>query len=84
MVRCPGLDKRFWKPGDIFEVMCRNCERPVEFFRDEARLKCRNCGQVVINPKIDLGCAGWCQYARQCGGIMKKSGEPDQSAKGSK
>jgi len=68
MVRCPGQDQRFWKPGDIFEVKCPGCGQTVEFFKDEPKLKCRKCGQLVTNPKIDLGCAEWCQYAEQCVG----------------
>ena len=66
MPRCPGQDQRFWKPEDIFEVNCPGCHKSVEFFKDEPKLKCRNCGQIVTNPKIDLGCAQWCQYAQQC------------------
>ncbi len=66
MVRCPGQDQRFWKPEDIFDVKCPGCGKPIEFFKDEPKLKCRNCGQMVVNPKIDLGCAEWCQYAEQC------------------
>jgi hypothetical protein len=66
MFRCPGQDQRFWKPEDIFEVQCTECGNNVEFFKDEPKLKCRKCGQIVINPKIDLGCAEWCQYAAQC------------------
>ena len=66
MFRCPGQDQRYWKPEDIFEVQCVGCGRTLEFFRDEPKLKCKNCGQVVPNPKIDLGCAEWCQYAEQC------------------
>jgi HD superfamily phosphodiesterase len=69
MVRCPGQDQRFWKPQDIFEVDCPQCGKPVEFFKDEPQLKCRQCGHIVINPKIDLGCAEWCQYAEQCLGV---------------
>jgi len=69
MFRCPGQDQRFWKPEDIFEVQCPGCGKNVEFFKDEPKLKCRKCGQIVINPKIDLGCAEWCQYAAQCMGV---------------
>ena len=69
MVRCPGQDQRFWKPEDIFEVECSGCGKAVEFFKDEPKLKCGSCGQIVINPKIDLGCAEWCQYAEQCLGV---------------
>ena len=50
MFKCPGLDQRFWKPDDIFEVACPGCGYSLEFFRDEPRLKCRKCGQSVINP----------------------------------
>ena len=69
MVRCPGQDQRFWKPGDIFEVKCPGCGGAVEFFKDEPKLKCPKCGQMVVNPKIDLGCVEWCQYAEQCLGV---------------
>jgi len=69
MFRCPGQDQRFWKPEDIFEVQCPGCGKTVEFFKDEPKLKCRSCGQAVVNPKIDLGCAEWCQYAGQCMGV---------------
>lgn len=66
MVRCPGQDQRFWKQGDIFDVKCPECGHGVEFFKDEPKLKCRKYGHEVANPKIDLGCAEWCQYAEQC------------------
>jgi len=73
MFRCPGQDQRFWKPEDIFDVRCPRCGQALEFFKDEPKLKCRECGQVVVNPKIDLGCAEWCQYAEQCLGVSPAS-----------
>ena len=72
MIRCPGQDQRFWKPEDIFEIDCPQCGKSVEFFKDEPKLKCRNCGNLVVNPKIDLGCSEWCQYAEQCIGVAKE------------
>jgi putative nucleotidyltransferase with HDIG domain len=69
MIRCPGQDQRFWKPEDIFEVPCGGCGNSIEFFKDEPKLKCHKCGQIVINPKINLGCAEWCNYAEQCLGV---------------
>ena len=69
MVKSPGQDQRFWKPEDIFEVQCTGCDHTIEFFKDEPKLKCRKCGQIVVNPKIDLGCAEWCQYGDQCLGV---------------
>lgn len=76
MFRCPGQDQRFWKPEDIFEADCPQCGKAVEFFKDEPRLKCRNCGHTVVNPRMDLGCAEWCQYADQCLAVsaMKDAG----------
>jgi putative nucleotidyltransferase with HDIG domain len=73
MVNCPGQDQRFWKPEDIFEISCPSCDKPIEFFKDEPKLKCRNCGQTVVNPNIDLGCAEWCQYAAQCLAVSTKN-----------
>jgi len=69
MIKCPGQDQRFWKPEDVVEVECPECGHKTEFFKDEPKLKCRNCRRVLINPKIYLGCAEWCQYAEQCVGI---------------
>lgn len=65
-MRCPGQDTRYWKPGDIFEVPCPVCGKPVEFFRDEGARRCPSCGFKFKNPKIDLACAEWCPQAEQC------------------
>jgi hypothetical protein len=73
MIKCPGQDQRYWKPEDIFEVACSNCGNAIEFFKDEPKLKCHKCGHIVVNPKIDLGCAQWCQYAEQCLGVTVKN-----------
>jgi len=69
MIKCPGQDNRFWKPEDISDAKCPGCGRLVEFFKDEPRVKCRKCGCMVANPKIELGCAQWCQYAAKCTGV---------------
>ena len=77
MNKCPGQDQRFWKPEDIFEVRCPACGCKVEFFKDEPKLKCRGCGQMVVNPKIESGCAKWCKYAEQClSDFVKKENSP--------
>lgn len=70
MPRCPGQDQRFWKPEDIFETQCPHCGAPIEFWKDEPSLKCRQCRKLLVNPKLDLGCAEWCQHAEQCLGAM--------------
>jgi len=66
MVRCPGQDQRSWKPEDIFETQCPGCGQATEVFKDEPKPKRRKCGQMVFNPKIQLGCVQWCKYAEQC------------------
>jgi hypothetical protein len=61
---------QYWKPGDIFEADCPNCGQKVEFFKDEARRKCKACGTKMLNPNMDFGCASYCKYASECLGEM--------------
>jgi len=67
-INCPGQDKRYWKPEDIFEVPCRGCHLLVEIWKDEPKRKCPQCGTLVYNSIINKGCAQWCQYAEKCFG----------------
>jgi hypothetical protein len=71
-VMCPGQDTRYWRPGDIAEVACGGCGAMLEFFKDEARRRCRQCGKMVTNPKMSLGCAQWCEHAKECFGFDPK------------
>jgi Zn ribbon nucleic-acid-binding protein len=72
ITKCPGQDTRFWKPNDVYTVECPQCGKPVEFFKDDIRRRCQNCSHMFINPKLNLGCARWCQYADQCVGAIGK------------
>lgn len=72
MIKCPGQDQRFWKPDDIFEINCKGCGKVVEFWKDESSQKCPSCGVKMWNPKVEMGCAEWCQYADQCVGDLLK------------
>jgi len=65
-IKCPGQDTRHWKPGDIFSAECPKCGAEIEFFKDDTRRRCAWCGHLFYNPKIELGCAEWCQYADKC------------------
>jgi hypothetical protein len=69
-MKCPGQDTQYWKPGAIFEVHCPECGASVEFFKDDTTRKCPSCGHRFINPKMDFGCASYCQYAEQCLGDL--------------
>jgi endogenous inhibitor of DNA gyrase (YacG/DUF329 family) len=71
-VMCPGQDTAFWRPGDIYEVPCSDCGKEVEFFKDDATRRCYNCGKLVRNPKLNLGCAQWCEHAVECLGYDPK------------
>jgi hypothetical protein len=71
MAKCPGQDQRFWKLDDIFEVQCPGCGAAIEFWKDEPSLKCLKCQKLVVNPRLDLGCAEWCQYAAECLGAVR-------------
>ena len=74
--RCPGQDMRYLKPEDVFGVRCPHCKAEVEFFKDEPSLRCGSCGKEVRNPKVDLGCAKWCSFAKEC--LGEAPGLPDE------
>jgi hypothetical protein len=69
-MKCPGQDTQYWTEGAIFEANCPQCNRPVEFFKDDTTRKCAGCGHRFVNPKMDFGCAAYCQYAEQCLGDL--------------
>jgi len=69
-MKCPGQDTQYWTSGAIFEVSCPQCNHRVEFFKDDTTRKCGNCGHRFVNPKMDFGCAAYCQYAEQCLGDL--------------
>ncbi len=69
-MKCPGQDTRYWKGVDIFEAKCPKCGTGVEFFKDDPARKCGACGKKFVNPKLDFGCAAYCQYAEQCLGTL--------------
>lgn len=63
---CPGKDRSTWTADDIFEVPCSKCGTALEFFKDDARRYCPQCGTCVPNPSLDIGCAAWCAAAEKC------------------
>jgi hypothetical protein len=68
-MKCPGQDTQFWDYSAVFETPCPQCGLMVEFFKDDTARKCR-CGHRFVNPKMDFGCAAYCQYAEQCLGDL--------------
>ncbi|OGP93800.1 MAG: phosphohydrolase [Deltaproteobacteria bacterium RBG_16_54_18] len=69
-MQCPGQDSRFWGLDAIFEAACPQCGKAVEFFKDEPTRTCKGCGLKIVNPKMDFGCASYCQFAEQCVGDL--------------
>ncbi len=69
-MKCPGQDTQYWNKDAIFESKCPECGYKMEFFKDDTSRKCRGCGKRIVNPKMDFGCASYCQYAEQCMGTM--------------
>jgi HD superfamily phosphodiesterase/DNA-directed RNA polymerase subunit RPC12/RpoP len=69
-MKCPGQDTQYWSEGAIYEVECPKCGKPVEFYKDDTNRRCHNCGNRFVNPRMDFGCAAYCQYAEQCLGTL--------------
>jgi hypothetical protein len=42
----------------------------VEFYKDDTTRKCHHCNHRFVNPKMDFGCATYCQFAEQCLGTL--------------
>ena len=69
-MKCPGQDSRYWRPGAIYNEKCPKCGGVVEFFKDDTTRKCDRCGHRFANPKMDFGCASYCEFAEQCVGDL--------------
>jgi DNA-directed RNA polymerase subunit RPC12/RpoP len=69
-MKCPGQDMQYWTSEAIYEVKCPRCSATVEFYKDDTSRKCGHCGHRFINPKMDFGCASYCQFADQCLGHL--------------
>lgn len=82
-VICPGQDTRYWRPEDIFDIPCGVCGKDVEFFKDDVTRRCRSCGTLIRNPKISLGCAQWCEHAKECLGYDPKEMADEVADQGS-
>lgn len=65
-MKCPGQDTQYWGADAVHETTCPKCGGPIEFFKDESSRRCRKCGEKVLNPKMDFGCAVYCKFAAQC------------------
>lgn len=69
-MKCPGQDMKYWKDDAIFNEDCPKCGTSIEFYKDDTTRKCNNCDHRFVNPKMDFGCASYCQFAEQCLGTL--------------
>ena len=69
-MKCPGQDMQYWENDAIYEVKCPECGGMVEFYKDDTTRKCHHCSHRFVNPKMDFGCATYCQFAEQCLGTL--------------
>ena len=69
-MQCPGQDSRYWSGDDVFESKCPHCGKVLEFFKDDSKRRCSQCSKMVMNPKMDFGCAQYCPHAEQCMGSL--------------
>jgi len=69
-MKCPGQDTRYWTVDAAFEVTCPQCGKVEEFFKDEPTRRCKKCGEKLINPNMDFGCAAYCKFAKECLGDL--------------
>ena len=61
---------QYWNEEAIFEVPCATCGKSIEFYKDDTNRKCGSCGNRMVNPRLDFGCAAYCQFAEQCLGTL--------------
>ncbi len=62
MSHCPGQD---FRKLTVSYHPCPTCQKPVEFFSDELRVRCPNC-KTVVHVEQTPSCVQWCQAARDC------------------
>lgn len=72
-MKCPGQDMQYWTDDAIFEIDCPECGSTVEFYKDDTSRKCPRCQHRFVNPKLDFGCASYCQFAEQCLGTLPEN-----------
>src|SRR4030042_3121820 len=76
MNKCPGQDLGLSNPTTlVYEIECLNCRKPVEFWRDDRKRTCPECGENV-QPDLEIlkkyhGCASHCSMAHECLGDEK-------------
>ena len=53
---CGSGDTSKWSANSIYDVECGGCHTMIEFFKDEKKHACPNCGDMVLNPTTGQDC----------------------------
>jgi len=53
---CGVGDTRKWGPNSIYTIECPICKAPIEFFKDDKKRSCLECGNKVTNPYSGSDC----------------------------
>jgi DNA-directed RNA polymerase subunit RPC12/RpoP len=53
---CGISNTQKWGPNSIYEIECKKCGTKVEFFKDEKKRTCPNCGEKVFNETVGEDC----------------------------
>lgn len=58
--------RKLWTPKDIVERTWPECKTVVEFWKDDVKVSCPNCGKEMFNPNLGNYCLSWCDKAVEC------------------
>ncbi len=53
---CGVGDTRKWNPNSIYDIKCDKCGAMVEFFKDDKKRSCGECGNKMTNPHAGTDC----------------------------
>lgn len=65
---CPGIDY-FIRPKVNYEE-CKSCGGRVEYWTDENKGECIDCGTVFEKGEQTPSCLEYCDYSDRCKGII--------------
>ena len=65
---CPGISD-FVRPKVDYEK-CPKCGGRLEFWSDEEKGVCLDCGELVEKEEHTPSCLEYCEYADKCKGII--------------
>lgn len=72
-MKCPGMDLKYWKIEDIFDVNCPVCQYKNEVWKDDIYVICCHCRIKIKNPRLNINCADYCESAQDCPGVQMQN-----------